>query len=435
MNRTKNYFLQLKSSFFFKILAVGSSFLLIPVCLKYLGHEQYGIWSTILSIMTWVVLFDIGIGNGLRNRITESIAKNDTLTAKGYISTSYTLIALISMFILFVLLFLSNFVSWQIVFNTEYLSNKELMDVVNISCFFLFLNFWLSLINQVFNGLQKSSLVVFNQFLSNFFALITITILYLSKETSLSLLAFSYGISLLISNIILSVWFFIKNKKLLPSIKYYSSKYVKKLISVGSQFFIIQIAVVVVFTTDKILITQLFGPSSIIKYDSIFKLFSIVTIIHTLVLAPLWSAYSDAYHRNDLIWIKRTIINQLFLYIGIIIITAIIAYFAKTIVSIWLMEELFIEDSLVIYMMLFILISTWNNIFAYFVNSIDKLKVQLICSLAAIVINIPLSIFIVKFFSTGIYGIILATCISLSFFAIFGPIQTYTLLKNNFKKI
>ena len=71
----------------------------------------------------------------------------------------------------------------------------------------------------------------------------------------------------------------------------------------------------VIFTTDKILITQLFGPQHVASYDVVFKLFSVITIVHGILMAPLWSAYSDAYHRNDMEWIKKTIKNQLKIYL------------------------------------------------------------------------------------------------------------------------
>jgi len=73
--RTKNYFLQVRNSFIYKFLAIVLSYLSIPLMIKYLGNVQYGIWSTLLSIMSWISLFDIGIGNGLRNKVSESLGK------------------------------------------------------------------------------------------------------------------------------------------------------------------------------------------------------------------------------------------------------------------------------------------------------------------------------------------------------------------------
>jgi len=432
-NRTKNYFKQLKGSLLFKILAIGCSFLIIPLMIKYLGNEQYGIWSTLLSIVSWIVLFDIGIGNGLRNKISEALAKDDNQEAQNYISTAYVMIGLISVLLLLVFLLASSFISWQSVFNTVVLSNEELKDIVNITASFLFVNFWLSLINQVFNGLQKTSIVVFNQFLSNAFALICVVVLYSNFESSLFKLAFVYGLSLVMASVLLSIWFYAKNREFIPKIQNYGKKYVKSITSLGFQFFVIQIAVVVIFTTDKILITQLFGPEYVTSYDVVFKLFSIITIAHSLLMAPLWSAYSDAYHRNDMEWIKKTIKNQLKIYILFIVATIALGFLAKPIIGLWIGKEVFIDNMLIIAMCCFILVSTWNNIFAFFINATNKLNIQINTSIIAMVINIPLSILFVRFFEMGVYGIVLATCVSLSFFAFFGSLQTLIILKGRNK--
>lgn len=428
-NRTKNYIKQLKGSFVFKGLAIFASFLSIPLMIKYLGVELYGVWSTLLSIVSWIVLFDIGIGNGLRNKISESLAKDNKEEAQSYISTAYILVGFISIILFIIFLFVSKFISWQMIFNTIILSNNELQTIVNLTVLFLFLNFWLSLINQIFNGLQKTSLVVFNQFLSNVLSLVSIVILYLFFESSLINLAFLYGFSLVLSNSILSFWFYKKNSEFIPEIKKYTRSYVKSISTLGFQFFIIQIAVIVIFSTDKILIIQLFGPEYVTSYDVLFKLFSTITVVHNILMAPLWAAYSDAYHRNDMEWLKKTIKQQLKIYFLVMLATMILVLFAKPLIAIWIGNDLNIDMPLIISMGLFIAVSIWNNIFAYFVNAIGKLKVQINTSIVAIIINIPLSIYFIKFLHMELQGIILATCISLSLFAIFGCIQTYKILK------
>ena len=50
-------------------------FLLVPVTLGCLNQYEYGIWLTINSILVWIDSFDIGLGNGLRNNLAESLAK------------------------------------------------------------------------------------------------------------------------------------------------------------------------------------------------------------------------------------------------------------------------------------------------------------------------------------------------------------------------
>ncbi|MBD3842671.1 MAG: polysaccharide biosynthesis protein, partial [Campylobacterales bacterium] len=101
--------------------------------IKYLGVEHYGVWSTLLSIVSWVVLFDIGIGNGLRNKISESLAKENKQEAHNYISTAYTIVGAISVMLILIFLLASEYIPWQKVFNITSISNYELQSIVNIT--------------------------------------------------------------------------------------------------------------------------------------------------------------------------------------------------------------------------------------------------------------------------------------------------------------
>src|SRR5512135_2482246 len=82
-------------SFFIKGVSIASQLALVPLTLHYLEKERYGIWLTLASLMGWFGFFDIGIGNGLRNKLSEALANNDTRQAKIYVSTSYGLVSAI----------------------------------------------------------------------------------------------------------------------------------------------------------------------------------------------------------------------------------------------------------------------------------------------------------------------------------------------------
>jgi O-antigen/teichoic acid export membrane protein len=436
MTRTSNYLTQVRLSFIFKALAILASFLLIPIMIDYLGVELYGVWSTILSIVSWIVLFDLGIGNGLRNKLAESIAKKDIEMTNKVISTSYILIGAISLLLILVSLGINSYIPWNDIFNTSLLSSHELQKVMNIIFGFIIINFWLSLINQVLNGLQKTSIVVFNQFLSNVTSLVLIYILKETAESSLYSLVIIYGLSMIIANLSISFWFYSKNIQLIPKIKFFNRKVINVITSLGIKFFIIQIAVVIVFTTDKILITQLFGPQYVTEYDIVFKLFSIIVIGHSLISAPLWSAYTEAYEKNDFEWLKKTVKQQILLYLVIILFTFFLILVSPYIINIWIGKEFHIDYNLIVFIGIFVLITTWNNIFANFLNGLSITKLQMYTSIYAMVINIPISIFIVKFYHADIYGVVIGTIISLSLFAILGPIEVFKVLsKKRIKNI
>lgn len=425
--RTHNYIRQIKVSVVYKGLAVAISFFAVPLMIRYLGQEQFGVWSTLLSIMSWIVFFDFGLGNGLRNKLAEAIAKNNFSEASIYISSAYSLIGIISLLSLVIMTIATFFIPWQSVFNINSIAEQTLRYTVLITVFFVIINFWINLIISVLNAVQKTSVVVLAQLITNALSLALVFILTKTTNSSLIYLATAYGLSLVCSNILLSIWFYRQNRELTP-IFFLDKQHIRPLISVGGQFFIIQLAVLIIFTTDRMLITQLFGPQYVTQYDVIFKLFSIITIIHSLITVPLWSSYTDAYHRGDITWIKGILQKQLMLF-GIVVLAVIMfALIAKPVIAVWIGRQIEVSMPLVVSMGAFVLISTWNNVFANFVNGVGMVRPQLITSIIAMIINVPLAIIFVKLFNFGSDGIVLATCLSLFFFAIVGPIQVHFIL-------
>lgn len=101
MNRFSILKKQLSFGLIFKILSMGLSYISIPLFLKFLGKQDYGLWMTIFSIVSWIYTFDLGIGNGLRNKLSESFAKKDYINAKEYITTGYAILSIIAIIILF----------------------------------------------------------------------------------------------------------------------------------------------------------------------------------------------------------------------------------------------------------------------------------------------------------------------------------------------
>lgn len=69
-------------SIIMKPISMLLTFIYTPLFLAYLGDEKYGVWAIIMNVVSWINYFDIGIGNGLRNRLAESVAKNDNMGAK-----------------------------------------------------------------------------------------------------------------------------------------------------------------------------------------------------------------------------------------------------------------------------------------------------------------------------------------------------------------
>jgi len=422
--RTRNYVRQVKGAVAYKAVAMAASFLAIPLMIRYLGQEQFGVWSTLLTVISWIVFFDLGIGNGLRNKVAESLAKGETDEAANYIGSAYTLLGLIALALWLVLTIAAYWVPWQTVFNTSAVSEETLRATIQITAFFIVLNFWVALVAALLGALQRTSLIALGQLISNVLVLALVFFLSRGTEASISFLALAYGMSLVTANVTLSVWFYRIRPELRPHF-YVEKSHIRPLLGVGLQFFFIQLAVLVIFTTDKILITQLFGPENVTQYEVIFKLFSVIVVAHGLISAPLWSAYTDAYHRNDFLWIRRVLFLQFFIFGLVLFGVGATALLAGDLISLWIGPGFDVSTSLITNMSVLVIVSIWNNIFGTILGGIGKVRLGSIYTIFTALVNIPLSVFFAKTLGCGVSGIVLGTTLSIAISSIISPLQVY----------
>jgi len=422
--RTRNYLRQIKGAVIYRSVAMLASFLAIPLMIHYLGQDQYGVWSTLLTVMTWMVFFDLGVGNGLRNKVSEALAKEETKEAAAYISSAYTLIGLISLAIWAISTVASYFIPWQVVFNTEAISELALRETFQIAVFFVVLNFWIGLISALLSAVQKTALVAFGQLVTNLLMLVFVYFLTRATNPSITKLAITYGVSILTANIAISLLFYRGHRELRPQL-IFDKNHLGPLLNLGLQFFSIQFAVLIIFTTDKMLITQLFGPQYIAQYDVLFKIFSLVNFAHALISTPLWSAYTDSYHRGDLRWIRRMLRHQLIIFTIICASVILIALASKSLINIWIGNDFDIANDLILAMGILTIVSAWNNVFGTIVGGIGKLRLGSIYTMITAAINLPISYYLAINFELGISGVVFGSVLSIMVSSIISPIQVY----------
>jgi O-antigen/teichoic acid export membrane protein len=428
MDRNKNIFRQIKWSFLFKILAFIVYYISISYQVKILGNELYGVWATLLSIVTWVVFFDFGLGNGIKNHLTKALSLNNTTEAKEIIMTGYISITIISILLFLFVYIFSSFANLQSIFNTMLLTQDQLKIIVVLLFGFVFLHFVISFVKQFIFAIQKNALNEFEQFL--FYTLLCGSLLYLyvSGYHSIESIVMVYGFSLIVSKLVLTIIFFTKNSHLIPSMKNFQKNIMGKLMNVGLSFFALQMVFIFIMLSDKIIITQLLGPKYVTSYDIVYRLFSVVQVLHGIVNAPLWSAYTEAYTKKEISWIINRLNKMRFFVFLLVGLAILLNIFSEQLISIWIGGQVQVSSSLVMMMTIYVVIVAWNNNYAFFLNAINAIKVQFYALLVGAILNIPLSIFFVKYFHMGNAGVVLATILSLSFFAIAGPIQTRAIL-------
>jgi len=403
-------------------IAIG--FFLVPLTINYVNPTRYGIWLTLSSIVAWLSYFDIGFGHGLRNKFTEALAKGEDEEAKIYVSTTYFSLSVIMAFILVLFLVVNPFLNWSDILNSPSTMRAELSTLALIVVVFFCLQFVFRLITTVLTANHEPSKASLLHFLGSFFSLIIIYILTKTTSGNLLYLGAVLSITPVLIMLVSGIWFYNSSyKKFAPSFRYFRFKYVKQLMNLGAQFFIINISVLLMLSTDNIVITQLLGPEQVTVFTMAYKLFTAISMVYLLIITPLWSAYTDAYTKGDFDWIKKTIKMTKKIWLALSVLTLFVLLISPWFYEIWV-PEVSVPFSLSVAMSTYVIGYIWLNIYTFLLNGMGKIRLQLYVSVIASILYIPLVIFLGK-----LWGLVGITIISTFFFVVTGAIYAIQVKK------
>lgn len=422
------------ASFMIKGGSIAISLVLVPLTINYVNPTSYGIWLTLSSIVGWFSFFDIGFGHGLRNKFAESIAKGEYELARKYISTTYVVLSLIIGAVLILFAGITPFLNWATILNSPAEMADELSVLALIVFTFFCLQFVLKLITTVLTANQEPAKASFFNFLGSLFSLVVIFILTLTTEGNLIYLGAALSFTPVLVLISSSVWFYNHDyKKYAPSLKDVDFSLARDLMTLGGKFFIIQIGALVLFSTNNIIITQLFGPSEVTPFNIAFKLFNIVTMGFGIVATPLWSAFTDAYVREEFDWIKNTLAKMRKIWFLSILVAVGVLFASPFLYDIWVGDKVHVPFALSIAMCAYVIAAIWQTIHVFFLNGIGKIKLQLYMVSTAAVINIPMAIYLGERF--GLVGITMTSTIIFGVQGLIFSIQTHKILNKTAKNI
>lgn len=206
--------------------------------------------------------------------------------------------------------------------------------------------------------------------------------------------------------IVASHLFFKENGMFRISFNKFNKSKIRPLFSLGSRFFVLQLASLISYSLTNIIILRLLGANEVTKYNVVYKYFSIIILISSIICTPLWSIFTDAFVKRDYIWIKKTIKKMVKIWFIIAVVALIMLVGSNLFFKIWLGKvDLDIPFSLSIILCFFSLVAAWNGIFVAFINGIGKVKLQMYLSFIPMLFTIPIAYYFVKSLHWGISGI------------------------------
>lgn len=395
-----------------KATTVLVSAITLPLTVRYLGPQQYGLWVTISTTVAMLAVMDLGVAYTLTNLISTAYANDDRLAARRYYATAFWTSITIAL-VLGAAAFLAwPSINWGDIFHVnDRALIHEVSTCVAIALGYFLLSLPLNLVHRVLGGYQQTQITNYFNILRNVLSLIAILVV-VKVHGSLVMLMVVYSVSLLFGTVILNLWVnFWDRRWILPAPQHVNKAAIGNLLSTSSGFFLLQLAGLIVFNSDNIVITHYLGAAEVTPYAVAWRLAAYAVVLQSAISPSLWPAYSEAWARGDLAWIRKTFWRMARFICSTTFVCLLFFGVAGRTLLRWYVGPAAVPGSALLWVICgWTMISACMEVEACLLAAIGRVRLQGVLGVIAAAINIVASIFLVQ--RIGTIGVVAGTAIS-----------------------
>ncbi len=406
-------------------VGVGFSLLLTRINISYLGISIYGLWATIASVSSWANFCDLGISNGLRNKLAKAVADGDEKSQNDLIASAVLVLSKISIVLYVVLSVVSELLFFLGIIQS---SLRAPMYITN---FFFCVSLVLGISRSIAYSYQRSWLASLAQTSTTILQIIGVALLLaISVHPNLIAFACINGVASILGNLIIILILKKGSGLSFVTTNPIEASRGNEIIDIGVRFFVLQLCGLILYATDNVIINKLFDSGQVTKYSVITSVYTTGGQFFSLLLVSLWSAVTYASVKQEYNWIIKEINTLKRLWVvfacGVIVVSALF----NNIVDIWLGESILHYDfGLIGVFAVYSLLNAFGSIYVNVANGLGRVKQQMIMAVIGAIVNIPLSIFLASSCGLGLTGIKLATLLCSGVVWVVLPIDVTQYLK------
>jgi O-antigen/teichoic acid export membrane protein len=193
---------------------------------------------------------------------------------------------------------------------------------------------------------------------------------------------------------------------LLPRPSQIQCSTIKELLASGWSFFLIQIAAVVVFSSDNLVVSHYLGASEVTPYSVTWRLVGLGAMLQTLIFPALWPAYAEAFAKADYQWIRHTFSMTMKGTIALNLVSvAVLICFGRGLIRVWAGAAAVPSLQLLLAMGVWAIVSGFMSVESCLLAALNRTREQAVLSMAAAALNIVLSLVLVhRLGSLGVIG-------------------------------
>jgi O-antigen/teichoic acid export membrane protein len=300
-----------------RCLAMVTPLVTIPLTLRYLGQEIYGLWMAVTSLVGMFVFADLGLGNGLLTKLSRSEGRGDRSESRRLVSTTTFLLTAIALFLACAAAVAWPLVDWSTVVNAQTVVASSLVgSVVGVQAICFIISLPLTTVQRTQMALQEGFQTHLFQSFGSLLAMVAVLgAVWLKLSPPLVVLAASAApLAATAGN---WVWFFYFAKRdLRPSWASALGSDASALLRTGGAFFALSILTTVGLYADNLIVAHLCGLEAVTTYAVPARIALMLSAVVNMICSPMWAANGEALARGDAAWVHRNTVRLFKVSVG-----------------------------------------------------------------------------------------------------------------------
>ncbi len=293
-------------------LGYAARLAVIPLSLRLLGAEAYGLWLAVGSLVAWGGVADLGFSPGLVNVVAGAFGRGDQEGARRYISTAFAAYMVLAGALVLVALLVSQWPGLPGLLgarNPELGAQARLLVAV---CGAIFAATSLTrVIPTACTALQEGYHGAWAHLAGSLASLALLAPLLWAGGALLSY-ALVMALPSLAAQVGLGVYFFgRRHPELRPGLRWCDAASLRALWGVGAPLTLHQLANLMILYSANILIANRLGAAAVPQYSVPYALFAVLISTTWLIVSPYLPTYAEASARGDWQWIRRRAVHAL----------------------------------------------------------------------------------------------------------------------------
>lgn len=370
-----------------KLASMAVAILSVPLLLHLLGTQHYGTWVTLTSLIAFISLLDLGVGNSMRNSVAAMQPATEDAVRAEFVGFFQMLCGLALLMIL--------------VFATA-LHVADLSPASRSTAWLLYLPLLVSLplmlASNVLQGARATGLQAWLQASSNWLFFGFVAVLASSgRQPKLFELAAAWSAFYTVS--LATTFLFALRALRLPArqlLRWSLPALPKGRLKIGLEFLVLQLSSLVLYSLGNTLVFKYLGASEVARYDVLNKVFQVGLGLYTIIIGVMWSEIAKHRATGDRPALSRALRRLSAVAVLFSAGCLMIALASPFIIDHWTQHRVQVTTAEALALAGLAAVQSLAYVGAVFMNAFERIRLQIAMAGVSILLMMPLTSWLMR---------------------------------------